>query len=107
MRKGWESWTPGCGWGATATSPLLEAEGQFWQDVRDGLVTHRAYPDESVTLRCENGPWVGSSFRLYPPETELVLGPITYVLSPPTEGKVVKGSVSPKKAWHLLVKGAS
>jgi hypothetical protein len=106
-RKGWEDWKPGCGWGAQVESltQLSALQSAFWQAVLDGEVAQKAYPDESVTLRCENGPWKGDSFRLYPPEDELVLGPITYVVRPPTGGGPGNPkSVNTKLAWHLVVK---
>ena len=102
-----EKWKPGCGWGASSTSATQDAAefSDFWHDVLDGKVTQRPFPDESVTVRCENGQWQGKSFRLYPPETELDLGVVTYAVSPPTEGVAKKGSVDPRFAWHLVVRG--
>lgn len=108
-KKGWQQWKPGCGWGAQDETGAAQAapHSALWSAVADGHVTQRAYPDESITLRCENGPWKGGSFRLYPGETELELGPITYVACPPTEGGPGrKGSVNPTLTWHLMVKGS-
>ena len=107
-----EKWQPGCGWGAHVESltQLAAPDSDLWAAVLAGHVTQRAYPDESITLRCENGPWKGGSFRLYPGETELQLGPITYVATPPLSGAVKKTksgiSIEPDFCWHLRVKGS-
>jgi hypothetical protein len=106
MAQKGQRWKPGCGWG-DQSRPALQ-RNLLWDAVEDGHVTQRPYPDESITLRCENGLWKGGSFRLYPNETEIQLGPTTYVATPPTGGgRGKKDSVSPQLAWHFTVKGTN